>query len=76
MFLKKITLLNISIVLLNGILIFFILNPFYGPTKISDQLSQNVQQYELRNVQLYEDCFNGIDDDGDGLIDKMDKFEC
>ena len=27
-------------------------------------------------VQLYEDCFNGIDDDGDSLIDRADVFDC
>jgi hypothetical protein len=26
--------------------------------------------------QLYEDCFNGIDDDGDKLIDRDDVFDC
>ena len=26
--------------------------------------------------QLYEDCFNGIDDDGDRLIDRDDVFDC
>ena len=26
--------------------------------------------------QLYEDCFNGIDDDGDKLIDQDDVFDC
>jgi hypothetical protein len=26
--------------------------------------------------QLYEDCFNGIDDDGDSLIDRADVFDC
>ena len=27
-------------------------------------------------LQLYEDCFNGIDDDGDLLIDRQDLFDC
>ncbi len=27
-------------------------------------------------LQLYEDCFNGIDDDGDNLIDRQDVFDC
>lgn len=25
---------------------------------------------------MYEDCFNGIDDDGDRLIDRQDVFDC
>jgi hypothetical protein len=27
-------------------------------------------------LQLYENCFNGIDDDGDNLIDRQDVFDC
>ena len=27
-------------------------------------------------LQLFEDCNNGIDDDGDGLIDYIDIFDC
>jgi hypothetical protein len=27
-------------------------------------------------LQLYEDCFNGIDDDGDLLVDRQDLFDC
>lgn len=32
--------------------------------------------YHLDFLQLYEDCFNGIDDDGDRLIDRQDVFDC
>ena len=27
-------------------------------------------------LQLFENCNNGIDDDGDGLIDYIDIFDC
>jgi hypothetical protein len=68
MFLKNIILLSIGILLVNGVFLFLILNSSYVLTIITYQ--------SLQNVQLYEDCFNGIDDDGDGLIDQMDKLEC
>jgi hypothetical protein len=68
MFLKNIILLSISILLVNGVFLLLISNPSYVPTIIAYQA--------LQNVQLYENCFNGIDDDADGLIDQMDEFEC
>ncbi|HET9774489.1 MAG TPA: hypothetical protein VFP25_05835 [Nitrososphaeraceae archaeon] len=54
----------------------FILYPSYVPTKLSHQFSENIQGYEWQNAQLHEDCFNGIDDDGDELIDQKDVFDC
>mgnify|MGYP003576074858 CR=1 FL=1 len=68
MFLKNIILLSISLLLVNGVFLLLISNPSYVPTIIAYQ--------SLQNVQLYENCFNGIDDDNDGLIDQMDEFEC
>ena len=68
MFLKNIILLSISILLINGVFLLLISNPSYVPIIITYQ--------SLQNIQLYEKCFNGIDDDGDGLIDQMDEFEC
>jgi hypothetical protein len=76
MYLKKITLFSISIVMVSGILILLISYTTYVPTKLSHQFSENLQGYEWQNVQLHEDCFNGIDDDGDGLIDQKDEFDC
>jgi hypothetical protein len=68
MFLKNIILLSISILLVNGVFLLLISNSSYVPTIIAYQ--------SLHNVQLYENCFNGIDDDNDGLIDQKDEFEC
>jgi hypothetical protein len=68
MIVKKIALLSISILLINAIFLFFVSDGLYDPTKIFDQHS--------RNVIAIEDCFNGIDDDGDELIDKDDVFDC
>jgi hypothetical protein len=36
----------------------------------------NEYKNHLSFFQLYEDCFNGIDDDGDKLIDRDDVFDC
>ena len=68
MILKKVTLLIINLLLINGFLIFF----------ISDLPFLSIKEFDgsLKNFQLYEDCFNGIDDDGDGLIDQLDEFDC
>jgi hypothetical protein len=68
MFLKNIMLLSISILLINGVFLLLISNPSFVPTIIAYQ--------SLQIVQLYENCFNGIDDDNDGLIDQKDEFEC
>ncbi len=27
-------------------------------------------------IYIFEDCYNGIDDDGDGLKDAQDTFDC
>ena len=62
--------------MVSGILLFFISYPSYVPTQLSYQFSENLQGYEWQNAQLHEDCFNKIDDDGDGLIDQKDEFDC
>jgi hypothetical protein len=76
MYLNKITIFSLSIVLVSGILLFFISYPSYMPTQLSYQFSEHIPGYEWQNAQLIEDCFNKIDDDGDGLIDQKDEFDC
>jgi hypothetical protein len=48
---------------------------FHGNT-IANELSKSNYISYLDFFQLYEDCFNGIDDDGDTLIDIQDVFDC
>jgi hypothetical protein len=36
----------------------------------------NEYENHLDLLQLYEDCLNDIDDDGDSLIDRQDVFDC
>jgi hypothetical protein len=68
---------------MNGItkLLFFIIILITINFSIDRNIDVNALLIEFNNnpwsfLQLYEDCFNGIDDDGDLLIDRQDLFDC
>ncbi|MFB5600355.1 MAG: hypothetical protein ACE5SW_09035 [Nitrososphaeraceae archaeon] len=59
------------------ILTFLLINVNIGLLFVTDfsfGVTHDKPMYGL--LQLSEDCFNGKDDDGDGLIDKDDTFDC
>jgi hypothetical protein len=36
----------------------------------------NEEIYDYPGIEVFEDCYNGIDDDGDSLIDRADSLDC
>jgi hypothetical protein len=67
---------------MNGItkLLFFIIILININFSIDSNSEANELLTEFNNswsfLQLYENCFNGIDDDGDLLVDRQDLFDC
>ena len=58
------------------ITIVIIISLSFNSNTIANELSISNYTAYLDFFQLYEDCFNGIDDDEDTLIDRQDVFDC